>query len=378
MIALTRKAPQAAGTLEERENYDQIRLRQTRATADKLSAANRPHVHAWIDQALALGRKPGHTLAMCSALLQLDRSLKGRSILEADAADLRAFVQQVATPPKRGTGIQSTLARVRSFYNWAFPRTPGGEIHPTAALASRLLRHNGGTRAPEKKTLQPQETERLIQSGLTVRDRAVLALLADSGLRAREACAHNVGSFRPNADGTALLILPEDAAGLKTGPRSVAIMKAVEPIRALLAGHPTPYDARAPLLLTNSQSPRRISYITLSRALARAARRAGLPWVTCHPFRHTRATQAAWANWSEAKMLKQFGWRPGSKMPHFYTHITPDDLTRQLLADAPHSASHGVSEPAVRAPTAVQPAAGSPDLAALLAEALRRGLQAPR
>lgn len=73
-----------------------------------------------------------------------------------------------------------------------------------------------------------------------------------------------------------------------------------------------------------------------------------------HLFRHTRATEAAKHSWNENRMRMFFGWGQWSQMPNYYTHLSPEVLREQVLADAGWRQAGATSKPATSMSEVVQ------------------------
>lgn len=171
----------------------------------------------------------------------------------------------------------------------------------------------------------------------------MLRVLRDSGFRAHEALALRNGSVMFSGAHAAYLRLPDDAASLKTGPREIAVVSCVPSLKAWMAIHPAAGDTQAPLFpgVRSRQGSAPMAYNQLSATMRRLgavsginSQRAADEPLTCHDFRHTRATEAARNNWHPTKMEAYFGWSPGSRMAAWYSHLARSDLRDQVLRDA--------------------------------------------
>lgn len=209
-----------------------------------------------------------------------------------------------------------------------------------------------------------KEFAALLNAAPRLRDRMILMVLRESGLRASEFCALNVGSIQLDEDGKGVWVsLPEKGDRLKTGPREVYLVHSRAILETYLESHPNRNDPAAPLVAIESGRGRgnRFFYMNLQDSVRRAALRAGVyrmkgdqrrP-ITPHLLRITRATESANLGWNEELMRKHFGWSTGSDMPSHYTRINRNDLRARVLNDsAPQPAP--APQPTAAAPTAPQ------------------------
>jgi site-specific recombinase XerD len=149
----------------------------------------------------------------------------------------------------------------------------------------------------------------LLQACPDLGDKAKIAVLYDSGLRAGEFCALNIGSVAWDQYG-ATITLPKGAPGLKTGARRVRIFESVPFLHAWFEAHPQKTDPRAPLFLCRSNNraeDQRLTANALWYFVSKTAARAGLKKdVWPHLFRHTAATDRARLGWNEGQMRAFF------------------------------------------------------------------------
>lgn len=185
--------------------------------------------------------------------------------------------------------------------------------------------------------LTPAEVRRMVEAAVNERDRALVATLYESGMRLGEFLALRVGSVKDNGDGSADLVLPDGAEGLKTGRRAVPVVECVPYLQRWLESHPLRKEPKAPLWapLLYGNPREAINDRTMRDALGTMARRAGVTRaVNPHAFRHARATEAARRGWNESQMRAYFGWSRNSTMPSVYTHLANMDVRNKVLEDA--------------------------------------------
>ena len=223
-------------------------------------------------------------------------------------SDLQSFFHYLRTEyvPNRSNGSTEPLATasiysvwksVRSFFNWAeedmglerpdsrlkAPRYSSAEIQPFSQDDITALLKTYEITAPTKSNRPSGYTQRRISS---LRDRAIILTLLDTGLRASEMCRLNIEDII--LEHGELHIKPF-GAGQKTKPRTVFLgMTSKKALWRLLAERREAHIA-APILLTIHG--RRMNRHNLRSMLRRLGERAGVAKVHAHRFRHTFAIQ---------------------------------------------------------------------------------------
>ncbi len=174
-----------------------------------------------------------------------------------------------------------------------------------------------------------EEIETMIKAAISLRDKAMLAVGYEAGLRATELLTLNVGSLVFDDRGARLHI----ERG-KTGSRVVRLITSVSLLARYLEVHPLRKEPSSPLWLTESTNymNHRLSWIRWNRCLKQVAQRAGVKKrVFNHMLRHGSATRnAKFLTDSELKLM--YGWSMSSKMPAVYVHLSGRDLDDKLTA----------------------------------------------
>lgn len=141
--------------------------------------------------------------------------------------------------------------------------------------------------------LTPSEVESMIKASDNQRDKAMLAVGFEAGLRASELLLLNVGDVTFDDMGARLRIRRG-----KTGSRLVRLISSAPILGNFLGIHPRRNDIAAPLWPTESLSyfgQRMLSWLAWSKRLNKTARDAGISKrkIHNHMLRHGSATEAA-------------------------------------------------------------------------------------
>jgi site-specific recombinase XerC len=235
---------------------------------------------------------------------------------------------ETITHGKRQRLGPATLANrkvtIRDFVRWM--RGTGDE-YPPEVSGLKTTRSNEDT-IPTDELITRDDLLAMIQAHPTPREKAILAVLHESGMRASEFCSLNIRSVTFDEYG-AVLTLPkktrgERTKGLKTGARRVRLFDSVPYLQAWFEAHPNKNDPEAPLWLSDSRRAGaiRLSANALWTFTAKAGERAKLrKHIHPHLFRHSAATERARSGWNEAAMRAFFGWSRNSDMPSRYVHL---------------------------------------------------------
>lgn len=159
----------------------------------------------------------------------------------------------------------------------------------------------------------------------SVRYKAIVMLLYESGMRISELCALKKSDVEFVKGGVRLHIPAET----KTGARNVLVLDSEPYLAAWLAAHPR-REANAPLFAGKMKGD--VNHPMIRKAIRVAARNAGIQRrIYPHLFRHTAATRLG-AFLTEAQMNAYLGWVPGSGMSGRYIHMSGRDVDPGILA----------------------------------------------
>ncbi len=180
-------------------------------------------------------------------------------------------------------------------------------------------------RLPPPETLTPEEAERLLEEARTLKNKALIAVLLEGGLRISEALSLRIGDVEFDEYGAKLYVRQS-----KTEARPVRIIKYTHILRAWLQSHPQRNNPQAWLFPKATNPDKHMTPQTANNNIKRIARRAGIKKnVHPHILRHTRATMLA-TRLTDREMMMVFGWKT-VEMVRRYTHLTMRDVETSLL-----------------------------------------------
>ncbi len=296
----------------------------------------------FVEEQAAVGLSEYRQLWYLTHLVPFAEQLRG-DFLEPTEDQVRKLVAAVNRSRLSEWSKTNKRTALKRFYKWLLGRD---EEYPPCV---RWVKTKGGNhkRTLPDDLLSRDEIRALIEAAVNPRDRALIALLADGGLRIGEALNLRVKDVHPDRHG-AYLMVPTG----KTGARRVRLIESVPHLAVWRRVHPLRDREEAPLFCyLSAQEPgegkkRRIrghakgealQYAAARKALRDAAVRAGVKpgKVNPHNFRHTRATILA-KTVPEAPLEAQMGWVHGSQMSRVYVSLSGRDVDEAILR------SHGI------------------------------------
>ncbi|MEM3403787.1 MAG: tyrosine-type recombinase/integrase [Nitrososphaeria archaeon] len=171
-----------------------------------------------------------------------------------------------------------------------------------------------------------QEVQAMVEASDCLRDRAMLAVGYEAGLRASELLGMNVGDVSFDSLGARVKVKG------KTGERVVRLITSAPMLAKYMEVHPFRGQFEKPLWPSHATNYRgkRLSWSSWNRILKEAAVKAGIKKrVHNHMLRHGSATEAA-KFLTEHEMKVKYGWTGGSRMPAVYVHLSSRDLDEKL------------------------------------------------
>ncbi len=181
---------------------------------------------------------------------------------------------------------------------------------------------------PPEKVLQPTNVRMLLECCESQRDRALVAIVWDSGARISEILDCNVGHVTFDRYGAVISV------NGKTGRRNIRLISSVPDIQAWINIHPLKHDPDAPLFVTSRRRGTTVKRITVRRVeniFSRLGDLAGCPRDTNpHAFRHGRLTVRG-KQLTEAELREYAGWSRRSAMAAVYVHLSGRDIDNKIL-----------------------------------------------
>lgn len=284
-----------------------------------ISEGNLELIRAFDEECVMNGLSPRSRLHYAKQL-RAAAALLGKPFGEATRADLKRVVAEYA----RGRSVKSVnnlKVAVKRFYQWLRGMDEG---YPEEVRWMRPVPTRNRIR-PEQLVTE-EEFRRLLSACNNQRDRAILQLLREGGLRPHELVGLRVGDVRRTGYG---MLITVDG---KTGARTIPVIDAAPDLRLWLNIHAAREDPEAPLFYAFKRGGiEPLGYEGLKSVFRRLRRAAGIGRrIYPYLFRHTALTEDA-KRLKEPILRKKAGWVPGSRMPAVYVHLAGRDVEEAVL-----------------------------------------------
>lgn len=243
---------------------------------------------------------------------------KDKPFREWTAEDVKDVLFEIESNGYKPHTINEFRKGLRMFFRWL-----NGEDWE----GLKVLR---GEKPNKKKpdVLTEEEISRMIEAAVNERDRAIIAVGYEGGLRVGELASLTWGDVVWTEWGAKIKVHG------KTGERLILIIMTASYLRAWMLKHPA-YDVKRGEIdpqafvfcrVNGKDAGKPMSYTMFSKVIKKAAERAGIKKrVFPHILRHSRATVLA--NYlTEQQMNRFFGWVQGSDMPAVYVHLSGRDI----------------------------------------------------
>jgi integrase/recombinase XerD len=301
-----------------------------------------------------LGRSPNTVRAYAHHLRLFNEFLSNRQLCWKQVVlnDLAAFIGWLRRPVavtcrfRSDSTINVILAAVGSFYEYqdrlgveteiSRSRRFGAKspykpflhhINRRQSLRQAVMRVRTTKRLP--KVLAAADVQRLLEACAHLRDRLLLCLLYESGMRIGQALGLRHADIR-SFDGEIEIVPRSNLNGARTKSRSPYVVHVSKDAMALYADYLVHEyrDVAHDYVFVNWWGGRigaPMNYATVIDLFRTLATRTGLH-VTPHMFRHTHATELLRAGWDAAYVQKRLGHAHIQTTTSIYAHLSGEDM----------------------------------------------------
>jgi integrase/recombinase XerD len=322
---------------EARHNADPDRKRYQllldEVLPEQVPAEDRDLLLAFDSHLVAMQRSLGRRSNYLTHLVRI-RDLLGKPFKEATKEDIERVLtllpnsgkgpsRRIKNSPLSARTILGYKISIKRFYKWLLGND---EDYPSVVKWIKTSRPNGRA-LPRDSLLTDEEIEKLIRACDCDRDRAIVLILAESGIRAGELLSLRIQDIRFDKNGALINVRG------KTGDRTVRLVASAPALATWLEHHPQPDDPNAPLWvdMKTKYYGMAMTYEGLRAAILRIKARAKIKKrVHLQGLRHSAATRLA-RLLTDAEMKQYFGWTQGSNMASVYIHLSSKDVDRSFL-----------------------------------------------
>ncbi|MBU0466928.1 MAG: tyrosine-type recombinase/integrase [Nanoarchaeota archaeon] len=291
-----------------------------RIEKSKIQTENKSKIFEFKDYLLSEGIGYARITKYLQQLIKVDERLN-KKFVEANEQDIRKVVSKINQSNYSESTKRDYRLVLRKFYRFLRGCKKKG-IYPPEVEWISLTMANNHKKLPEE-LLTESEIKSIIKHCETIRDKALVATLAETGARVSE-----VGNLKLKH-----VSMEEYGARLnlsgKTGTRKVLVVSCAPLLHEWINQHPKNENPEA--YLWYNPKGELLQYARIKTILKKAARRAGIKKrVHPHLLRHSQATHMA-SMMSESSMKQYFGWTQGSKMAGIYVHMSGKETDETIL-----------------------------------------------
>lgn len=181
--------------------------------------------------------------------------------------------------------------------------------------------------------LTQTEFDRLMGACTHPRDKAIIAVLADSGMRVGALASCRIKNIEFNQYG-AIIYISKTSKSKKTTPaKGIPLTWSTGYLNQWLAVHPLKEDPEAALWVTRDRNMEPLSYKSVRITIKKIAERAGIKKpVNPHSFRHLAITHWILDGYNEQEIKHRAGWSKGSnQMFKIYANFTDQEINDRIF-----------------------------------------------
>jgi integrase/recombinase XerD len=300
----------------------QFQTSKTRLWKTSLAEEDKESIELFLRDRKARGTGYARLTKLCQVLTHLG-GLLGKSFHKAHENDIKDLVRHYEEGDYSKWVRHDIKVVLKQYYAWMnkgiYPKQVAW-ICTTIPLHEKRILYEG-------EILTQDEINKVIDSCDHPRNKALIAVFAESGARVAEIGEMLIRQITIDPNGAVL-----NVEG-KTGSRRLRLVTATPHLVNWLNNHPDKNNPYAPVWVNvgAQRYHEGMSYEGIRKIIKLAFQKADIK-KRCNPyiFRHTRACQLA-HHLTEFQMNAYFGWVQGSEMPGLYVHISGKDLDEHLL-----------------------------------------------
>ncbi len=278
----------------------------------------------------ANGRKWSSINSTTNTLLKLANFIPEKSVTDYDKEDLVRFIAHLSDGYAFST-VTKMKVHTKNFY-LHHKGDPDLKEYPDCIKWLQTTGSTNGNRKDPDVLLNRNDVKKMIKKCDHPRDKAIIAVLYESGARLSEFLGLKLRSIDFDKYGAIMRLNPD--ADNKTGTRRIRLVESEPYLRDWIQHHPDQDDKNAPLFisLASRSYGTQLSNSGCRGLLNKIADRTDIGKnVYPHLFRHSRATELAKEGYTERDMEIMLGWVPGSDMPATYVHMSGADIEEKIL-----------------------------------------------
>ena len=288
----------------------------------ELDDVNRATLEDYLDYLDGQALKPSSIGGKTWLIYSLLKFTEFKDLRTTTRGDIKAFHRHRKKTCSPHT-VANDIVDLRVFFKWLLP-----DQAEEMFLDIKVKRPK--PEMADGEVIRPEDVRRLLTACDTQRDRALIAVLWETGARLSEIANLDIRHIEFDRYGAKALV------NGKTGQRPIRLIDATPDLQQWINMHPARNKPNAPLFvnLRKSGGLERLKQRSIQGRLKTIAKRAGVTKrIHPHGFRHGRCTDCATV-YTEPQMRQKFGWSSDSSMPAVYVHLSARDVEKTDLMRA--------------------------------------------
>ncbi|WP_319506337.1 tyrosine-type recombinase/integrase [uncultured Methanolobus sp.] len=196
----------------------------------------------------------------------------------------------------------------------------------------KLKLENVETHVQPQDLPDSKDIDKMIDVCTNARNRAIIAVFCDGGLRPGGLASCRVGNVESNQYGSIIYLSKTSKSRKSTPAKGIPLTWSSGYLQQWLAVHPLRDDPNAPLWVTLDKNNVALSYNTLRKTIQEIAKKAGIqkrfyPYL----FRHKAVTDWILDGYNEQEIKHRAGWSKGStRMFQVYANFTDQEINDSI------------------------------------------------
>jgi integrase/recombinase XerD len=181
--------------------------------------------------------------------------------------------------------------------------------------------------------IEKDTIKKLCDNCLYLRDKAMIMVLYDAGLRISELANLKFKDVKLDEYGIRIIVRGGKNGGKSKEDREIRLTDSVPVLKQLINTHPFKEDKEKNLFIClGSYYGKPVTSQGAYKIIEKTRIRAGIDKkIHPHAFRHTRLTELAKGGFREMELRLFAGWSKSSTMPEVYLHFNKEDLDNKIL-----------------------------------------------
>jgi len=326
--------------------YEQRTLKNTLKRAESMHKENQELLKEYSNYLEKEESKPQTIIAWQNRIILFDKIIT-KPISQANKEDAEKLCDYL----KNDKYSENTRSRVKSDYKTIRKWIVKSDLYPSDVVwitGKKLYDNRKQTEKTPEELPTEKEKDKLFYACMNNRDRALISLLRETGLRPKELLSLDRKhiSFDETQD-INMLVVPSDT---KTGYRYVPFEVSKPYLLEWLSNHPQRNEENYPLWIQLAKNKgERLTYKGLEGLFSKLKKRAGLQnkKISPYSFRFSSITEKAKSGWSDQELKAYHGHKPDSKMLNVYVQMSGRDLSDRIKEFAGKKTKVDIKKPEV-------------------------------